>query len=252
VDFIDSAGLGVLVGLKMTTNKNKSRLILVSPSKAVHDILYISKLDSIFDIVTGNEAEAIRTRLAVTANLIRSIAKEPPAGAARGAPAGVEAAAAAAAAGAAAPSVRPTPAPKAAAPPLQAPVAFSIGTPPPAPAPPSIQEPVRGAGLANRPGGDEVRTQGLRDKVEQWCRDAVEYMRQGDYDRAAECYLKAVEQDPEYLPAHNNLAIVYEKKPAWHQKAIEQWEKVQNLSQKHGDQKHLERATKHLSNLRRL
>lgn len=254
VDFIDSAGLGVLVGLKMTTNKNKSRLILVSPSKAVHDILYISKLDSIFDIVTGNEAEGIRAGLAVTAHLIRSIGKEPEAGAGAGmgrapvpvieSPAG--------ASGAAAPSLRPTPVPKAVAPPSQAPVAFSLGTPPSIPTPPPIQEPARKSAPIKPLSGDEARMQGLREKVEQWCRDAVEYMRQGDYDHAAECYLKAVEQDPDYLPAHNNLAIVYEKKPAWHQKAIEQWEKVQQLSQKHGDQKHLERATKHLSNLRRL
>lgn len=249
VDFIDSAGLGVLVGLKMTTNKNKSRLILVSPSKAVHDILYISKLDSIFDIVTGNEAEGIRVGLAVTANLIRSIGKEPQAVAGFVEPGAMEARVGGAGVGV---SVRPTPVPKPSAPSPPAPVAFSLGTPPPMPAPSPIQEPARSAGASNRPNGDEVRTQGLRDKVEQWCREAVECMRQGDYDQAAECYLKAVEQDPDYLPAHNNLAIVYEKKPAWHQKAIEQWEKVQQLSQKHGDQKHLERATKHLSNLRRL
>ena len=77
-----------------------------------------------------------------------------------------------------------------------------------------------------------------REKVDQHCREAVDFMRQGDYDRAAECYLQAIELDPEYLPAHNNLAIVYEKKPAWHQKAVQQWERVLELSTSEGDQKH--------------
>jgi len=241
VEFIDSAGLGVLVGLKMTTNKSKARLVLVSPSKGVHDILYVSKLDSIFDIVTGNEAEGIRAGMATTSNLIRSIGKEEEAGplGGMGLPDDMgEAASAAASAGSSGTPSSNRPA-----------TSFSLKTPPPAAG--GMQEPApAGAETAAAPEARPISN--VREKVDQHCREAVDFMRQGDYDRASECYLQAIELDPDYLPAHNNLAIVYEKKPAWHEKAIQQWERVLNLSQQHDDQKHIDRASKHLNNLRRL
>ncbi len=236
VEFMDSAGLGVLVGMKMTVNKNKSRLTLLAPSKSVHDILFVSKLDSIFDILTGQEATSVRTRLAVTANLIQSVEHSSPAQA-PSAPAKPAVLPAASATGRGAP---------------MPPGAFAIGAAAPASSSaPAMQEPsAKGAAAGMEPysGSAEV----ARRAIDQCFHEAVEFMRQGDYDRAAECYCKAVEMDPDYLPAHNNLAIVYEKKPAWHQKAIEQWERVLELSRRHGDQKHIERASKHLANLRNL
>src|SRR6476620_1474878 len=63
VDYIDSAGLGLLVGLKMTSKKSGSRTIIIAPSKAVADILYISKLEGIFEILKGAEAAAVKSRL---------------------------------------------------------------------------------------------------------------------------------------------------------------------------------------------
>jgi len=221
----------VLVGLKMTTNKSKSRLILVSPSKGVHDILYVSKLDSIFDIVTGNEAEGIRAGLATTPNLIRSLGGEE----GEGPRAGAVAAAAAGIPGA--PPSRPI-------------TSFSLRTPPPGTG--IVQEPAPAGSVQEEEEPETRQITNVREKVDQHCREAVDFMRQGDYDRAAECYLQAIDLDPDYLPAHNNLAIVYEKKPAWHQKAIQQWERVLSLSQGQGDQKHIDRASKHLGNLRRL
>ena len=53
------------------------------------------------------------------------------------------------------------------------------------------------------------------EQVDEHCRKAVELMRQGDYEKAVEKYLEALKIDPDYLPAYNNLAIVYEKRPAW-------------------------------------
>lgn len=64
VDFIDSAGLGALVGVKVTSNKHRTRLALINPSRGVSDILMVSKLDSIFDILTGSEAEELLRSLA--------------------------------------------------------------------------------------------------------------------------------------------------------------------------------------------
>jgi len=226
VDFIDSAGLGVLVGLKMTSNKNKARMVLVSPSNSVNDILFVSKLQSIFDILTGSEAELLKRTLAAKEHLIKTLSEE-------------EA------------SARRTP-PKAAVgateeisvkKPMPAPP-VSIPTKQPAPAPaapkaePSPAPPVPQTGKS------------IKEQVDECCRKAVELMRQGDYEKAIEHYMEAVKVDPDFLPAYNNLAIVYEKRPSWRGKAIETWEKVLELSQAVGDQKHIDRAQKHLSNLK--
>ena len=59
VTFIDSAGLGVLVGLKMTCKKNNTNIVLLNPSPQVLDILSVAKLDNIFDIVSGPEADEV-------------------------------------------------------------------------------------------------------------------------------------------------------------------------------------------------
>jgi anti-anti-sigma factor len=231
VEFIDSAGLGVLVGLKMTANKSKARLVLISPSKGVNDILYVSKLESIFDIVTGNEAEGIRAGVAMPSNLIKSIRSEE-------SPAPAEARQSSE-------SGRKTGSGR------RSKASFAIRSGQ-SPAGGEVQEPAAAGSVPKTGAGEEPDEAGsLQDRVDQHCREAVDFMRQGDYDRAAEAYLHAIELDPDYLPALNNLAIVYEKKPAWHDKAVEQWEQVLKLSERMGDQKHIDRASKHLANLRR-
>jgi Tfp pilus assembly protein PilF len=95
-----------------------------------------------------------------------------------------------------------------------------------------------------------IRSQ--KEMIEEHCRKAVEYMRVGNYDMSVIEYEKALRIDPEYLPALNNLAIVYEKQPSWLSKAIDQWEALLRLSQQRGDQKHLDRAQRHLANLRQM
>lgn len=227
VDFIDSAGLGVLVGLKMTANKNKARIMLLQPSKPVADILYISKLDGIFDIITGADADVMKSQ---TAQLQYRVG-------AGGAPksGGFE-------------SVAPAPpSPSGQAPPASSGSAWTgrrIET-----AFPDIsvaeERPAGGGG-----GDSDVRSQ--KEVIEEHCRRAVDYMRQGNYDMSVDEYQRALEIDPEYLPALNNLAIVFEKQPSWLARAIEQWETVLRLSQQRGDQKHIDRAQRHLSSLRRM
>lgn len=208
VEFIDSAGLGVLVQLKATANKNRTRLALISPSKGVNDILMVSKLDSIFDIITGAEATSMISALAQPALLVGTndgnaepqVAKGPPAPA------------------------MPSAQARAAAPPATMPLTAAAG------------------------GGQASP----KERIDQLCKMAVDYMRQGDYESAADAYQKALQIDPNYLPAHNNLAIVYEKRPQWQAKAIEAWERVLDISRRNNDAKHIERAQKHLDNLRRL
>jgi anti-sigma B factor antagonist len=60
--FLDSAGLGVMVGIKMNANKSHTRLVLLSPPQRIQDIFRVSKLDTIFDIRSGAEADLIATR----------------------------------------------------------------------------------------------------------------------------------------------------------------------------------------------
>jgi len=223
VDFIDSAGLGVLVGLKATSNKNKARLVLVSPSPGVMDILTISKLDKIFDIITGSEAELLKQSLALKEYLIKNFVEEEPfpKKVPMGEAPGREEAPSKKTVSAGAKAKQPPAAP------LQ-PQAHNETPPMPLPA----------AGKS------------IKEQVDEHCRKAVELMRQGDYEKAVEKYLDALKLDPDYLPAYNNLAIVYEKRPSWRGKAIETWEKVLELSQGIGDQKHIDRAQKHLSTLK--
>jgi anti-anti-sigma factor len=191
VDFIDSAGLGVLVGMKVSSNKSRATLTLVAPSKGVADILMVSKLDSIFEIKTGREAEVVLAELARNEFLTTG----DPAGASTAPPA---------------------------SPGFQAPPS------------PANQQTVGGAG---------------RDQIERLCDAARDHLKVRDYEAAAECYRKVMEIDGEYLPALNNLGIIYEKKPEWRDKAIQQWERVLDIARRHGDQKHIERAQKHLQAL---
>ena len=59
LQFLDSAGLGLLVGLKMNANKNRTRLVFLAPPSRIEDIFRVSKLDTIFEINSGTEAELI-------------------------------------------------------------------------------------------------------------------------------------------------------------------------------------------------
>lgn len=196
VEFIDSAGLGVLVSMKVSANKTRSKLSLLSPSKPVSDILMVSKLDSIFEIVTGGEAAGTISLIAKPENLLSG-----PSAPAEGS--------------------------------SQGPATFQ--------APPS-QVPTMPTGADLPP----------KKQIEQLCKKAVEHMKQRDYESAAECYKSALELDPDYISAHNNLAIVYEKRPQWQELAVKEWEVVLKLSQDRGDQKHIERAQKHLAALQGL
>lgn len=239
VDFIDSAGLGVLVGLKMTANKNKARVVLISPSNSVSDILFVSKLQSIFDILTGSEAELLRRTLVVKEYLIKHLGADEP-GAARKTPVRT-----------AGPTEEVIPKkPTTSTPPIAASPTSTAPSPGIRPSTAAPPYPPKAEPASASAAPSAVAGRSTKDQVDEFCRKAVELMRQGDYEKAVEHYLEAIKTDPEFLPAYNNLAIVYEKRPSWRAKAIETWEKVLELSQSVGDQKHIDRAQKHLSNLK--
>ncbi|MGA8733622.1 MAG: anti-sigma factor antagonist [Terriglobales bacterium] len=58
VDYIDSAGLGVLVGLFVSARNRGGDLKLVSPNQRTKELLRRTSLDNIF-MVYGNNEEAV-------------------------------------------------------------------------------------------------------------------------------------------------------------------------------------------------
>ena len=58
VDYIDSGGLGMLVGLLLSARNRGGELKLVSPRKRVRDVLRNTNLDRIFRLY-GNDDEAV-------------------------------------------------------------------------------------------------------------------------------------------------------------------------------------------------
>ncbi len=76
LNFLDSAGLGVLVGAKMTAHKHRTKLSFLAPQSRVEDIFRVSKLDSIFEVRGGPEAEVIRGQLQRDEHLMWSDRKD--------------------------------------------------------------------------------------------------------------------------------------------------------------------------------
>ena len=59
-DYIDSSGLGSLVGAFTSVRKQNGELKLLNLTNKVHDILQITKLYTVFD-VANSEAEALKS-----------------------------------------------------------------------------------------------------------------------------------------------------------------------------------------------
>lgn len=213
VDFIDSAGLSALVSLKWAANKSRTRIILLQPSKSVADVLFISKLDGIFDIMTGAEAEMMKAQLVQPRNRL--------AGAGSGA-------------AQQSPGTSSGPLPR---------INTAVG---------EGGAPQPGGGAAPEPGAQQPAVASVKEQIEEHFRKASEHMRQGKFELSVQEYQAALKLDPEYLPAMNNLAVVYEKRPSWHALAVQQWEQVLRLSQRRGDQKHVDRAQRHMENLEKM
>jgi anti-anti-sigma factor len=198
LDFLDSAGLGVLVGLKMSANKHQTSLAILSPPPRIADIFRVSKLDTILDVREGAEAEIVRASIERDEYCLWRDGN-------RGS---------------------------------QAAFNTDLG---------------QGAERANLTQiADFHPDQQVSHIVREACNEAVEFIRQGDYQRAIECYQRALRSDPQNLSALNNLGIVYEKRPEWYGRAKDVWKQVLDLSLGQNDDKHATRARKHLELLGKL
>ncbi len=199
LDFVDSAGWGALVGLKMLANRNRTRLVFLTPTQRIMEIFRVSKLDTIFEIVTGPDAEAIRSNLVKRENIVWRDSPDESQN--------------------------------------------RLNTEDESFTPP---------GGSNGPKTPLQAVRPERSKEsEALARDAVEHLRQGDYPKAKDLYMRALEITPDDLSALNNLGVVCEKRPEWHAEAIKTWERVLSLSESHNDAKHAERARKHLEFLKK-
>ncbi len=58
VDYIDSSGLGELVSALTTVRNQHGQFKLLNPTKRIHDLLQVTKLDTVLDI-KDDEARAI-------------------------------------------------------------------------------------------------------------------------------------------------------------------------------------------------
>jgi anti-anti-sigma factor len=60
---LDSAGLGVLVGLHMTSRKNKQELRILSPTPYQIRLFETTRLSKLLNILGGADADAVRVTL---------------------------------------------------------------------------------------------------------------------------------------------------------------------------------------------
>src|SRR5256886_304866 len=60
VNYIDSAGLGSLVGAFTSVRRQKGELKLLNLTNKVHDVMQITKLYTVFDIM-NDETESVRS-----------------------------------------------------------------------------------------------------------------------------------------------------------------------------------------------
>lgn len=208
VDFIDSAGLGLLVGIKMSANKFNAQTYLVAPKSEVKTLFSVAKLDMIFKIVDKEEH--------ITNKELFSKAR----------------------------------------------VKLENET--------AVLDGKKSAAITEKTHGNitaDEKSQGLfKDKesviedkkvrkkeiIHSYCREALNYLNEGKLYKAVQNFKNALRQDPTYLPARNNLALLYEKKSEWYEQALEEWETLLTVAKQLGEDKYQERAEKHIAKLHKI
>jgi anti-anti-sigma factor len=198
LEFLDSAGLGVLVGLKMAASRGGLQLDFLSPQARVEEIFRVSKLDTIFELICGVESDAIRGVLMHQNFCLWRDRKDTHQSD------------------------------------YNTQADFTS-------IPKSQWTQVVGDG------GDEPGS-----RMNELCTDAVTAIRQGEYDRAIEIYRQMLAIDNDNMSALNNLAVIYEKKASWYPLARESWDRVLELSEQRGDERHATRARAHIESLKKL
>lgn len=198
LEFVDSAGWGALVGLKMAANRNKTRLMFLSPTQRISEIFKVSKLDTIFEILTGGEAETIRSSLVKRENIVWRDSPD------------------------------------------ESQERFNTED--------ESYTPPSGSSTDARAPIQPVRAERQKE-AQRLSNDAAAHLRHGDLQKAIDLYRKVLEIDSDDLSALNNLGVVFGKRPEWRSDAVSTWKRVLEISQKRNDEKHAERARRHLDAL---
>ncbi len=76
LEYLDSSGLGMLIAIKMSATRTCTSLAFLAPPPRVMDVLRISKLDGILEIIGGAEADAINESLRKAEYLVSSDRRE--------------------------------------------------------------------------------------------------------------------------------------------------------------------------------
>ncbi len=209
VDFIDSAGLGLLVGIKMSANKVNAQTYLIAPKSEVKTLFAVAKLDMIFKIIDSEDLVPDKELLKkARAKLENDTAvfggKE---------------------------SAEITE------------ITHKDGN--------SITNDPKHPIQDNNP-SNEDRKEWKKEIVLKCCREALSYLNEGKLYKAVQNFKNALRHDPTYLPARNNLALLYEKKSQWYEQALEEWETLLTVARELDETKYIERAEKHIEKLRKV
>ncbi len=207
VDFIDSAGLGVMVGIKMSANKYGAPTYLIGPKPEIKSLFTVAKLDSIFKIVNSEselpDPDILKKAKQKLENETATIESKK----------------------------HGTSAQK-----------TTI--------PVNMNEEDSSVGLFASKNKNST-TDEKKQKVLNLCKEALTLFNKGDIKSAIEKFKEALRIDPTYLPARNNLALLYEKSPKWYKNALEQWETVLTLSKELNEPKYEQRALKRMKILKK-
>ncbi len=208
VDFIDSAGLGLLVGIKMSANKYNAQTYLVAPKNEVKTLFSVAKLDMIFKILKTEDEMPDKSLLkkahakledeTATFDTKKSAAI----------------------------TEQTTDNNKRAS---QKKSTSSVQDL-------SIEE----------------RKKRKKEMICSYCREALNYLNEGKLYKAIQNFKNALREDPTYLPARNNLALLYEKKQQWYEQALEEWETLLTVAKEMGEDKYQQRAQKHIEKLHKM
>lgn len=213
VDFIDSAGLGVMVGIKMSANKYSAVTYLIGPRPEVKSLFTVAKLDSIFKIVVDYQALPDQEFFVKAKQKLEN-----------------ETAAFDVSSSSSEKGARVVTA------------EF-----------PQVEDDSHLGLFQDKGSQNKESSEGESKKatIQSKCKEALSCFNHGKLQDAIDLFKEALRIDPTYLPARNNLAMLYEKNPKWYRRALDEWEMVLTLADELNEAKYHDRAAKKIRILKK-